>query len=70
MWGYIIKETVRECIEDFKLEPVGGFNSKELWATPRESTVLAFFFPVFSGTRVSMLERHGEKCERGEKHSH
>lgn len=43
MWGYIIKETVRECIEDFKLEPVGGFNLKELWAIPRENTVLAFF---------------------------
>lgn len=46
-------------MEDFKLESIVGFKLKELWAIPKASTVLAFFFPVFTGTRVSMLERHG-----------
>lgn len=70
MWGYIIKETVRACIEDLKLEGVGGFNLKELWAIPREGTVLAFFIPVLTGMRISILETHGEKCERREKHTY
>lgn len=61
---------MRPCREDFKLEVIGGFNLKKLWAIPRESTVLAFFFTVITGTRVSTLERHGGKCERGEKHTH
>lgn len=70
VWEYLMKETMREHIEDFKLEVIGGFNVKELWAVPRESTALAFFFHVFTGTRASMLERHGGKCERGEKHTY
>lgn len=69
MRGHIIKtkKIVRERIRDFKLEPVVVFNLKELWAMHRERTVLAFFFPVSIRTRVSILERHGEKRERGEK---
>lgn len=61
MCGYIIKikEILRACIRDFKLEPVVVFNIKDL----RERTILVFFFPVSIGTRVSMLEKHGEKCE-------
>lgn len=56
---------MRARIRDSKLELVMVFNLKELWAMPRETTVLAFFFPVSIGTRASMLERHGEKCEGG-----
>lgn len=65
MCGYVIKikKIVRARIRDSELELLMVFNLKELWAMPRETTVLAFFFPVRIGTRASMLERHGEKCE-------
>lgn len=72
MCGYVIKikEILRACIRDFKLEPVMVLNIKDLRSCPEREQFLFFFFPVSIMTRVSMLEKHGEKCEGEGKRGH